>query len=193
MYNEFIRDIQRHKEPKEINEGKLKEVFDVTSDLKHIVEILNEPPFNQVKVTCLHDLRNMGYCGDTIDVYAIKDLRMLVNHYIFLQTPTCRNTYTRINRHYEKVLHRASHRLLSIIADSDQCKNIPVDIGKSQLTFGAGDVAKILLINCYTNQDEYDFNRWRDEINFFAEQMMYYFYAHIDHYSIAGHLRSEVE
>jgi hypothetical protein len=182
MYHEFIHLQQFHKETREKSAERIERFFQENEpDTTEVVEILHEPPFNQITVTTLHDLQNMGYCGDHIDVGCIRDIRMLVNYYSFLKMKSCRAIYKRVGRNYEEALHRASCALLSTIANSEQCANIPAAIGKTELRYSAKEVARILIINCSTSEYDYDYNKRRDEINILAERMLYYFYAHIDH------------
>jgi len=180
MYNEFIHLQQENRESRDMSPKRMQELLAVNeSTSEAAVEILHEPPFDQIRITSLHDLQNMGYWDD-VDVSNIKDIRMLVNYYSFLQTPYCKSNYERLRRNYEKVLHRASCALLSAIATSEQCANIPTAIGKTELTYSAREVARILIINCNTVDWRYDYNKRRDEINILVDDMRYYFYAHID-------------
>lgn len=147
--------------------------------------IKHEPPFDSPYTDDFEDLMNFGFGGYVndlrIDVNRIEDVRMLVNYYSFLITEHCKHNYKRVERNHETALWRASHKLLSVIATSNLCRNIPVHIGNTRLGSTAGKVASILVDNSIDfGSNSIDYERVRDEINALVDELRFYFYAHID-------------
>lgn len=147
--------------------------------------IAHEPPFDDPCTNDLEDLMNFGFGGYgnelTADVNRIEDVRMLVNYYSFLITEHCKQMYKRVERNHEAALWRGSHKLLSVVAGSKLCGNIPVHIGNSRLASTAERVASILIDNSIDfGSNSLNYERVRDEINALVEELRFYFYAYID-------------
>lgn len=162
------------------NDSEIKGVSLIGKLIKH------EPPYDHPCIDDFDDLRNIGYGGYgdmlNMNVLDIRDVRMLVNYYAFLNTESCKTSYERIKRDHRSPFFSATEALLWTIGNSKLCGKIPAHIGSSGLGSSASSVARIIMENSYDRgRKRNNYDLVRDEINRLVDELRYYFYAHIDH------------